>query len=485
MATVWVVGRLCLALPLLLAGVAKLRGLSGSKQTMLALGVPSRLIAPVAVAVAMVEVLIGFGLIWTRTAGWAGLAAAFLMVAFSLVVGRALAAGQRVRCHCFGNLTASTVGAKTLARNAGFALVGIAIAVISPTPGVGLPSVTWSAYTQALIVLSAAVAVLLAGGLWAAVRLMDQQGRILLRLDAMSAPATQSSTIDVRRLPIGIRAPAFAFDAEASAGGLHELLRPGRPVLLLFLERSCGPCRDLIPDVIAWQGLRSAELTIAVISGSRGEQAFPSEDSIHHLIADSDATIAKAYDIRGTPAGVMISPEGRVASPVAEGAHQIRALAEGSHETSASRARPELQGPDVSRRLALPSLDGRPFSEESLRGEPHLVVFWHPECSYCQSLLPDIDDVLRESRGTVGLVFVAGGSAAANAELAEYGLVVLDPHFALARRHGAAGTPSAILLDERVSSRSPLTAGAPDVLELIRSVVRTETTNPTGQLSML
>jgi hypothetical protein len=79
-----------------------------------ALGVPAWLARPTPV----VELLVGAGLVTgvtRRPLGWVAVA---LLVAFSAVLARSLAAGRRPVCACFGGWSTRPIGPATLMRNA-------------------------------------------------------------------------------------------------------------------------------------------------------------------------------------------------------------------------------------------------------------------------------------------------------------------------------------------------------------------------------
>ncbi len=101
---------LLLAIVLGWAGVAKLRDLPGTARSFVSLGV--RL--PVLVVVAA-ELTTGLVLVLRPRDG--GIAAAVLLIAFTAVIIRALAARQTVTCGCFGSASHDPIGPATIVRN--------------------------------------------------------------------------------------------------------------------------------------------------------------------------------------------------------------------------------------------------------------------------------------------------------------------------------------------------------------------------------
>jgi peroxiredoxin len=125
----------------------------------------------------------------------------------------------------------------------------------------------------------------------------------------------------------------------------------------------------------------------------------------------------------------------------------------------------------------LRDLDGAPVSLSTFRGERIALVYWSPDCGYCDQIAPSLVRLQNTlERNWTRLVLVAWGDAASNRELAEeHGLecpilliegspgqnVVEDDVF----RH--CGTPSAYLIgpDRRVAE--PLAIGADQVVNAL------------------
>ena len=111
------IARLLLALVFGIAGVAKLADRAGSRQAIVAFGLPAPLAAPLATLLPLSELLVATALIPTSTACWGALGALGLLLFFVVGIGANLARGKRPECHCFGQLHFAPAGWKTLARN--------------------------------------------------------------------------------------------------------------------------------------------------------------------------------------------------------------------------------------------------------------------------------------------------------------------------------------------------------------------------------
>jgi thiol-disulfide isomerase/thioredoxin len=87
------------------------------------------------------------------------------------------------------------------------------------------------------------------------------------------------------------------------AGGiwtLDKLLKPRRPVVLIFSQPGCGACDALLPEVARWQDDLDGHVTVALINGGPAGHRVPME-----LIDKSRASFA-AYGITATPSAVLI-----------------------------------------------------------------------------------------------------------------------------------------------------------------------------------
>jgi len=117
--------------------------------------------------------------------------------------------------------------------------------------------------------------------------------------------------------------------------------------------------------------------------------------------------------------------------------------------------------------IELQDLKGNTVKLEDFRDEKTLVLFWNPECGFCQQMLPDLKDLENSSSKEASkILVVSAGTGEANKAMGLRSPVVLDPQFAVGRAFGAAGTPSAVLVDEPGRLASEVAVGAPAVLGL-------------------
>jgi thiol-disulfide isomerase/thioredoxin len=101
----------------------------------------------------------------------------------------------------------------------------------------------------------------------------------------------------------------------------------GRDTLVLFWRPGCSFCQRLVEDIRRWEvePPRGAPRLLVVSSESvEANRALGFRSSI---VLDESFTVGKAFGVRGTPSGVLVDAEGRIASSVGVGARDILALA--------------------------------------------------------------------------------------------------------------------------------------------------------------
>jgi len=327
------IARLALAVVFFLAGAAKLADRAGSQASLVDFGLPAALASLFGVALPVVELGVAIALLSATAAYWGAIGALILLGVFTAGIVNLMVRGHQADCRCFGQLHSSPVGWSTLARN--LALATIAAFVLAGQRGRTGPSyldwfgslgtMEWIALLAVLFALG-----LFAAGLWFGLHLMRQHGRVLLRLDALERALAERGIILAQEgLPIGARAPAFdALNLHGGATSLRELLAPGIPVLLVFTSPGCAACRTVLPDVARWQGDHGARLTVALISQGTLEEnrVLFDQAGVRHVLVQRAREIAAGFGADATPSAVLISRDGTIASPLAEGVTDVRAL---------------------------------------------------------------------------------------------------------------------------------------------------------------
>jgi peroxiredoxin len=507
--------RLLLALVFAVAGIAKLADRAGSRRAVIDFGVPAPLAATLSILLPLAELAIAAALVPASTAWWAAVGALALLLLFVAGIGANLARGHKPDCHCFGQLHSAPAGWKTLARNGVLAAVAAFVLWEGYERGAGPSAIAWlGALTtaQLLGLLGGALVLALLAGQWVfLIHLLQQNGRLLVRLEALEATFPETGSVASSQngtarhqsegLPVGSMAPEFGLSGlHGETLTLEDLRSPGKPVLLFFTDPNCGPCTAMLPEVGRWQQEHANKLTLALISRGEVEEnkTKAQEHGLSNVLLQKDWEVSEAYEVRGTPSAVLIAPDGKVASPVTGGAEGIRALL--SHavgergqlpmqpQQPQAQAQPcpncgkvhpngngaiqqaERMGPKIGEpapEVRLTDLKGNKVSLQEFRGEESLVLFWNPGCGFCQQMLPDLkrwEASLPE--GAPKLLIVSAGTEEANRKQGLSSTVVVDQNFAVGRAFGASGTPSAVLVDAQGKVASDIAVGAPAVMEL-------------------
>jgi thiol-disulfide isomerase/thioredoxin len=115
-------------------------------------------------------------------------------------------------------------------------------------------------------------------------------------------------------------------------------------------------------------------------------------------------------------------------------------------------------------------LDGSVTNLTALKGRRSVLLFWNPQCGYCQQMLPELKAIEADnSRRAPRIVLISTGSTAENRSLGLRSTILLDDSFATGFSVGATGTPAAAAIDAQGRVVSGVAAGVPEVLSLLRS----------------
>ena len=484
--------RVLLCAVFLVAGLAKLADLAGSRQAMRDFGVTSKLADVFGVFLPLAELAVAVALIFPLTVWWGAVGALVLLLIFVAGIGYNLAQGRTPDCHCFGQLHSAPAGWSTLIRNLVLALIaGLVVGFGRGNTGPGvlelLAQLTVSQRLELLV--GALVLLVLIGEGWLLVQMMTQQGRLLLRIEALetglgvAAPA-QSGATRVMGLAVGTPAPAFELPTlNGEATKLESLRERGKSLLLFFTDPGCGPCTALLPEIATWQREHAAKMRVALVSRGTVEanRAKVTDTGVTHVFLQNDREVAQAYQAHGTPSAVLVRQDGTIGSPLAQGADAIRALVSatldgtlrmtarnGQEAAVAPRPPAGLKIGASAPNFSLPDLAGKTVKLSDFRGTPTLVLFWRPSCGFCARMLPDLKASETNARnGAPKLLVVSTDSIADNQAMGLRSPVLVEPPgMSVGRQFGAGGTPMAVLVDAEGKIASELAAGAPAVLEL-------------------
>lgn len=486
---------LVIAAIFLLSGISKLLDHSETENAVREFGLRVTWARPMALLLPLTELMVGAAVLIPGLATWGVYAALLLLLLFTAVLAVSLARGIRPACRCFGSLSKSPIGWPTLLRNA--LLLGITALVIRAGPETGPEAIsTFLATLSPLYWLAGGTFFLLLLGagvqFWLLWQLWRQNGRLLLRIEALEvakdslrAPAPLAASVNGQPVLAEARAPGFELPLAGGArGSLQRLLAAGYPVLLIFADSGCGPCQALLPEVAAWQQHTHDQLTIAVLGSGWGKKGARQVAGLGNLFVQEKHEVAARYGVQGTPAAVLIRPDGMLASPVLTGADGVRQLLQAALSPALRHApggtvgsnghghAPRASKADVAIGQLVPpitlhDLDGAEANLADWLVRETVLLFWSPSCGFCQRLLPELRDWKRQRPAEApALLLISTGAAEANRAMGLAAPVLLDDGFRAGRLFGAGGTPSAVFIDRERRVASGVAVGGPAVLAL-------------------
>jgi peroxiredoxin len=363
---------------------------------------------------------------------------------------------------------------------------------------------------------------LIAIGTWLAHELVRQNGRILLRLEAIEkqiGPGAGANRRDAGGLPLGTLAPDFELpDLTGVRRKLSEFREQN--VLLIFFNPQCGFCTKMAADLAALPaeaGDQRAVLVVVTTGGAEENRKLVERYGIRcPVLLQQQMEVAAKYRAQGTPMGYRIDGAGRIASELAVGAEPLLRLAttavgRGSpdpaptidrrspehsrdgdlrsgvsarSETSAEHAHGANDDPSLARSrlnrsglkagalapdFRLPRIDEGDLSLSDFWGGRVLLVFSDPLCGPCDELAPRLQEIhLR--RPELQVLVVSRRDREANcAKAARLGLtfpIVLQKAWEISLKYAMFATPIGYLIDEQGILASDVAVGVGPILAL-------------------
>ncbi len=333
---------------------------------------------------------------------------------------------------------------------------------------------------------------------WVMLHLLRQNGRLLMRIETLEQHLgieLPQSAAHIEGLPVGTIAPEFRLlGVFGETLTLHALRGSGKPIILIFSDPGCSPCNSLLPDIARWQHELSEKFGIASISRGAVEvnRAKSTEHGLKYVLLQQENEVGAAYKVDRTPTAVLVNADGTIGSPLAAGPEAIRGLVRNLTDNaplvrrltthrpqirleapSERRVQPEIAVGTPAPVVTLPALDGELVDLAAFRGSRTLLLFWNPNCGFCQRMLADLRAWnAKKPLDAPHLVLVSAGSAEQHHALDLDIPVLLDEGFQVGRLFGAGGTPGAVLLDDTGIVRSPVAIGAPAIMSLLNTSTR-------------
>jgi peroxiredoxin len=335
-----------------------------------------------------------------------------------------------------------------------------------------------------LIGVVAGLLVVLAGLLLVLYQIVRQQGRMLLRLDALDGGPAADALPEPLGLQVGDEFPAFAL--RDLAGRKVELAGfRGRRVLLVNWSPDCGFCDLIAPDLAELQPKleqRGVEIVLVSHGALKRNRELAREHGLTATILRQQDDGLEAFEYMGTPVGYLLDEEGRVARPLARGADEVLELGRKSaggrrqlaSERSLANSRIEREGLKPGTRapeFTLPDVRGGRISLGDYRGRRVLLVFSDPHCGPCDALAPELARLARERSGNgLEVVMVGRGDLEENRRKAEeHGLdfpFVVQDRWKLSKQYGIFATPVAFLIGKGGLIEEHVAQGGDAILRL-------------------
>jgi peroxiredoxin len=368
-----------------------------------------------------------------------------------------------------------------------------------------------------IAVLLAWIAVLL--GLWAIVQLTAQNGRLLLRVEALerhlgdlvglsatsftSEPTPDSDADDaITASEPGVPTGTVLHDFELPDLSGHQRLRSewlGQRLLMIFVSPYCRHSRALLPDLAALRSSAPATwpLPLLVSTGSPDEnrRLFQRIGLGETVLVQEEMEVGALFEVAATPTAYLVDEDGKTASPLVAGRAAILGLAATTTtldrapgvepaswslieaETTpapvnGSRYKGGLERESIAPSFRLTGLDGQAVGLDQFRGARVLVVFSDPIHPPCGELAERLER-LHRTESVPKIVVVSRGDPESNrAWAAEHGLTLtigLQERWDVSREYGLLAVPVAYLVDERGTVAAPVAIGADEIVELAES----------------
>lgn len=338
----------------LVSGLAKLPARRATADAMISLRLPARsLHGLAATAVPIAEIVLALA-VWIPVPGLPVALAALallLVIAYWLIIARALGFEERVSCSCFGTLGSPEISGLTLGRNT----LLLVLAVLS------LAGAIFGASAQALVHQPVPLGQLAASVLAACLLTLLTVSGVRSSADTGEggAPERASATDTASGsgpeedddLPDYERTatPFGMLQSEGEAPTTLATLTAQRAALLVWVRPGCGPCERVLNAVPAWREALEDVLTIRTLFRRPPEELDASvrERAVSTAAYDIEGNLGRSLGVRSSPGAVLLGADGMLAGGPVGGAEDVIGFVDEiiGQVTEAKRSG-ELAGPD-------------------------------------------------------------------------------------------------------------------------------------------
>jgi thiol-disulfide isomerase/thioredoxin len=311
-----IIARVVLAIVFAIAAVGKALDQPGTRRSMRDFGAPAGMTTALAVLLPALEAVAAGALVVDDVARPGALLVLLLLGAFTFVIVRGLRRGEAPDCHCFGQFHSAPAGRHTVLRNAVMALLALSVLLHEPATLAAFVREASDAEVTAVL-----LGALLAGAGLVLLRLHERVTEWERELEELKLYG--GGTLVPRSV-----APEFAaVDAEGREVTLDDLPSGSSGTMLIFVSPDCGPCAALLPSIARWQRALGDVLAIEVLtSAGEADQARMRAEFGIRALREEGRAVSLRFKVSGTPTGVHIGSDGRIANPPAEGAPAIEAV---------------------------------------------------------------------------------------------------------------------------------------------------------------
>lgn len=342
--TVLLAAPILLTLTLLVSGLAKLGARQGTEDAMTSLRLPLRSFhRSVATVLPVVEIVLALGL-WIPSVPLQVLMAmcvALLMVAYLVIIARALTFGEPVECSCFGTLASPTVSRTTLGRNLLLALLAIITLLAASSGAMTLALVQVPLSLVGLgsaLLLTLVLTVLTLGG--SAKERADVSGDAPReeRTDGVTGAMTGAKTDEMTDEEL------LDYERAAIPGGVLQQpngrlitltqLTAQSAALLVFVSEGCGPCERVLDRADGWIGSLSPFMQVKFVF-SRPIDQLRERTTVRvgeHAMHDLQFTARSTLGGRTAPSAVLLGADGLLAGGPVDGGSAVIEFVEAIQE---------------------------------------------------------------------------------------------------------------------------------------------------------